>query len=95
MAARHFRSAPDVYADICAQLDAEYGYPSAATKTLRTLPVASELPSDGGGRVYLSISAEYCDFVLPSQMLPALLASGVVEELTEQQWVAMFPSSMP
>ena len=76
---RYFRSTPAVYADICAQLDAAYGYPNAETKTERTLPVS--LPADNQGRVYLAISADYCDFVLPSQMLSQLLASGAVEEI--------------
>ena len=78
---RYFRSTPDVYAAVCAQLDAAYGYPNAATKTERTLPLAESLPADSQGRVYVAISAEYCEFVLPSQMLPQLLASGAIEEI--------------
>ena len=89
---RYFRSAPAVYADICAQLDAAYGYPNAETKTERTLPPAGELPSDGQGRVYLAISADYCDYILPSQMLPELLASGAVEEVTAGQYAAVLPT---
>lgn len=88
---RYFRSAPTVYASICAQLDAAYGYPNVETKTLRTLPLASELPSDSQGRVYLSISSEYCDFILPSEMLPQLLASGAVEEIDEATYRAATP----
>jgi hypothetical protein len=43
---RYFRATLAVYADICAQLDAAYGYPNAATKTKRALPLDIELPSD-------------------------------------------------
>jgi hypothetical protein len=88
---RYFRSTPSVYATICQQLDEAYGYPNAETKTLRTLPLASELPSDGQGRVYLAVSDEYCEYVLPSQMLPQLLASGAVEEVSEAQYKALMP----
>lgn len=88
---RYFRSTPAVYAAICAQLDAAYGYPNAATKTERTLPLASDLPTDGTGRVYLAVSAEYCDFILPSQMLPELIASGAVEEIDAAAYEAMLP----
>lgn len=88
---RYFRSTPAVYADICAQLDAAYGYPNPETKTERTLPLASELPSDDAGRVYLAISAEYCNYVLPSQLLAQLLASGAVEEITEAEYLAALP----
>lgn len=88
---RYFRSTPAVYASICAQLDAAYGYPNQATKTERTLPPASDLPSDSQGRVYLAISADYCEFILPSQMLPELIASGAVEEIDAAAYEAMLP----
>jgi hypothetical protein len=89
---RYFRAAPAVYADICAQLDAAYGYPKAETKTERALPVGSELPTDAQGRVYLAISAAYCDYILPSEMLPELLASGAVEEVTAAVYQAVLPT---
>ena len=85
---RYFRSLPDVYAAISAQLDAAYGYPNAATKTHSALPPALELPTDGQGRVYVAIAAEYCDYVLPSQLLPELLQSGTVEEIGQAEYEA-------
>jgi hypothetical protein len=88
---RYFRSTPAVYASICAQLDAAYGYPNAETKTERALPLAADLPTDAQGRVYLAISAEYCDYILPSEMLPQLLASGAVEELDAAAYAAVLP----
>jgi hypothetical protein len=89
---RYFRSTPAVYAIVCSQLDAAYGYPNPATKTERTLPLAADLPMDSQGRVYLMISAEYCDFILPGQMLPELLASGAVEEVTQAEYEALLPA---
>jgi hypothetical protein len=89
---RFFRASPAVYADICAQLDAAYGYPNPDTKTLRALPLASELPSDAQGRVYLAIQDEYCEFILPSEMLPQLIASGTVEEVTAEAYAALRPA---
>jgi len=88
---RYFRSTPAVYADICAQLDAAYGYPNAETKTLRTLPIAADLPADGQDRVYLAVSAAYCDYDLPSQLLPQLIAAGLVDEITAEQYAAVLP----
>lgn len=88
---RYFRALPAVYADICAKLDAAYGYPNAETKTQRTLPLVGDLPTDSQGRVYLAVSAAYCDYILPGQMLPDLLASGAVAELTEAQYRAAVP----
>lgn len=92
---RYFRSTLAVYADICAQLDAAYGYPNAATKTLRTLPLTADLPSDGQGRVYLAVSADYCDYNLPSELLPQLIAAGAVEEITAEQYAAVLPNVGP
>ena len=91
-AVRYFRATTAVYASIGSQLDAAYGYPNEATKTLRTLPLATNLPSDEQGRVYLAISAEYCDFILPGQILPELLASGAVEEVTAAEYTALLPA---
>lgn len=88
---RYFRCGPQVYAAIGAQLDAAYGYPNAATKTERALPLASTLPSDSQGRVYLAIQNDFCAYILPSQMLPELLASGDIEEITEAQYRAVLP----
>lgn len=88
---RHFRSTPAVYASICAQLDAAYGYPNADTKTERTLPPVESLPSDAQGRIYLAISSEYCDYILPSEMLPQLLANGAVEEVDAAAYKALLP----
>jgi hypothetical protein len=92
---RFFRSTPAVYANICAQLDAAYGYPNAETKTLRTLPLTADLPSDGQGRVYLAVSADYCDYNLPSELLPQLIAAGAVEEITAEQYAAVLPNVGP
>lgn len=89
---RYFRSSHDVYEQICASLDAAYGYPNPQTKTLRTLPLVSALPADSLGRVYLAIQNSYCDYVLPSQLLPQLLASGAVEEISEADYLAALPS---
>lgn len=89
---RYFRSAPTVYAAICAQLDAAWGYPNADTKTERALPLADTLPADEQGRVYLAISADYCEYVLPSQLLPDLLASGAVEEIDAATYQAALPT---
>jgi hypothetical protein len=86
---RYFRATPAVYADICAQLDAAYGYPNAETKTERTLPLS--LPTDNQGRVYLAVSADYCEYNLPSEMLPQLIAAELVEEITAAQYAAVFP----
>lgn len=83
---RFFRATLAVYVYICGQLDAAYGYPNAETKTLRALPLPDDLPTDDQGRVYLAVWQDYCDYILPSQMLAQLLASDSVEEIDEEAY---------
>ena len=89
---RYFRAITAVYESIRAQLDAAYGYPNSGTKTLTAIPAASDLPTDAQGRVYLAISAEYCDYILPSEMLPQLIASGAVEEVDAAAYSVLLPA---
>jgi hypothetical protein len=88
---RFFRSTDAVYESIRAQLDAAWGYPNAETKTLTSITPAADAPHDAQGRVYLAVSAEYCDYNLPSEMLPQLLASGAAAEITQAEWDVIFP----
>lgn len=92
---RYFRTTPATYEAIRAQLDSAWGYPSAATATETAIPPASTLPSDSQGRVYLAVETEYCEFILPSQMLPQLLASGAVEEVDEATYRAAVQPQEP
>jgi hypothetical protein len=88
---RYFRSTAAVYGSICDQLNAAYGYPNAETKTERALPLMADLPADAQGRVYLAISADYCQYNLPAELLPQLVASGAVEEVTAAVYEALLP----
>lgn len=89
---RYFRSQPETLDAIRAQLDAAWGFPNADTKTTTSLDPSSVCPRDQDGRVYVVLSAAYCDYVLPSQMLPQLLASGAVEEITQAEYQAVLPT---
>lgn len=88
---RYFRSMAEIYESIRAQLDSAWGYPNQETKTLTAIPPAADLPSDVDGRVYLAISSEYCQYVLPSQILPDLIASGAIEEIDAATYRAAMP----
>jgi len=89
---RYFRASGDVYALVCQQLDAAYGYPNEATKTQRTLPPAESLPTDSDGLLYLAIQTWFCEYILPSEMLPQLIAVGAVEEITQSQYESVLPN---
>lgn len=90
---RYFRAASvAVYEAVRADLDAVYGYPNAETKTVTAINPASDLAADAEGRVYLVASAAECDYPAIAERLPALLASGIVEEVTEAEFAAQSAS---
>ena len=88
---RYFRSTDEVLSLVNAQLDAAYGYPNDATRTNTALPPAAECQHDAEGRVYLAVDGAYCDFILPSEMLPQLIDSGMVEEIDEAAYASILP----
>ena len=88
---RYFRSTDEVLSLVNAQLDAAYGYPNEATRTNTALPPAAECPHDAEGRVYLAVDGAYCDFILPSEMLPQLIDSGMAEEIDEATYRSILP----
>ena len=88
---RYFRSTDEIMSQVNAQLDAAYNYPNPETKTNTTLPPPEECPHDAEGRVYLAVDDAYCEFVLPSQMLPQLIEIGAVEEIGQAQYESVLP----
>ena len=87
---RYFRTADAaLYESIRLQLDAAWGHPNADTVTCID-PVAVA-PRDGQGRVLLAVNDEFCEYEAVAAVLPDLLASGAVTELTEAQYRAGLP----
>ena len=80
---RYFRSNVSVYESFRAALDAAWGYPNTETSTDTALPPAETLPADVDGRVYVAVPDEYCNYELPSVLLPQAIAAGAIEEITE------------
>ena len=91
---RYFRSTHEVLGLVRAQLDAAYGYPNQETRTVAALPPAAECLHDSEGRVYLAIDGAYCEYILPAQMLPQLIESGMVEEIDEAAYGAVLPPAV-
>lgn len=85
---RYFRSTDAVYERVRADLDQRNGYPNEQTKTATAIGLADTLAHDQTGRVYFALTADFCHAVGLSQMLPELLASGQVEELTADAYAA-------
>jgi hypothetical protein len=77
-----------VYESIRLELDRSYGYPSAGAAT--SICPAATAPVDSSGKVYLMASYSECDYPVVASLLPALLATGSVEEVTQSDWDALF-----
>lgn len=82
MIQRRFFRIPDdaTYETIRGQLDAAWGHPDGVTVTC--VDPAAVAPRDALGSILLAVDVQFCSYVLVAEMLPQLLASGAVEEIT-------------
>jgi hypothetical protein len=79
---RYFRTASDeVYEQTRVTLDAAWGFPDAPTKTRTCFSPAAEGIRDGQGRLRLAVNDEFCTYSVAVDLLPQLLAAGMVEEI--------------
>lgn len=92
---RYFRATAAVYEQVRAALNEAWGYPDPVRKTLSAIAPASTRPKDSAGRVYISVPSEFCEFEAVAALLPPLLESGAVEEVSEQAYRALFPPRRP
>lgn len=88
---RFFRIASDaVYEQTRLHLDSVWGH-GFGTGTLTCVEPAATAPRDTQGRVLLAVRAEFCEYEAVAAMLPQLLASGAVQEITEAEYRAALP----
>ena len=95
-ALRYFRTASDeVYEQARLTLDAAWGHPNPVTKTVTCIQPASVAPRDPQGRIVLAVDDEFCEYSVAVDLLPQLLASGVVEEIDLATYLASFVYTLP
>lgn len=86
MSQRFFSAASDaVYEQTRATLDAAWGLPNSLGTQTCFCPVG-QAPRDVGGRPLVAVHAEWCGWPPADTMLPQLLASGAVQELTQSAY---------
>jgi hypothetical protein len=86
---RYFRSSDAVLEQVRLALDAAWGLP--ANGQITALLPAADSPHDSQGRVLLAVVAGFCEYEAVAAMLPQLLASGAVEEISESEYAASLP----
>lgn len=84
---RYFRANDAaIYESLRLRLDAEFGFPTEDGSTVTCLPPAGAAPRDSIGRILLAAWPEFCEIAAVAAVLPSLLASGVVAEISESQY---------
>jgi hypothetical protein len=86
---RFFRTADEpLYETVRLQLDAAWGHPTPDGQTLTCFDPASVAPRDNAGRLLLAVDDQFATWEPASTLLPQLLASGAVEEITAAEYQA-------
>ena len=84
---RYFRSSTAVYEQARFALDAAWGLPND-TGTVTCIEPAATAPRDAQGRIVLAVDDEFCAYSVAVDLLPQFLASGVVEEIDRETYMA-------
>jgi hypothetical protein len=90
MSQRFFRGDVATYETIRADLDAAWGLPNDKGTTTCISP-ATTAPKDSQGRVLLAVHEDFATWEPAATLLPQLLASGAVEEISEAAYRASLP----
>ena len=86
---RYFRTVSDaVYEQSRLTLDAAWGLPNQKG-TVTCIDPAAKAPRDANGAIVLAVMDEFCEFTVAIDLLPQLLASGLVEEIDEPTYRAV------
>lgn len=94
---KYFRchAGDQAYEQVRLTLDAAWGHPNAETKTVTCFDPAAVAPKDAQGRIVLAVNDEFVAYAAAAEMLPQLLASGAVKEITEAEYRSAAQSPSP
>jgi len=92
---RYFREEiPGTYELVRLQLDAAWNLPNGRG-TVSCIRPESMADRDNQGRILVCLKGFFCEWEPAASILPQFLASGAVVELTEDEWMASVPLSLP
>jgi hypothetical protein len=90
MSQRFFRGDVATYEAIRSDLDAAWGLPNDKGTSTCIAPAVTA-PKDSQGRVLLAVHEDFANWEPAATLLPQLLASGSVEEISEATYRAALP----
>jgi len=76
-------------------LDAAWGHPNAATKTVTCIDPAAVAPRDQQGRIVLAVTDEFCAYPAAEQMLAYMISGGAAQEIAEAEYRAAATQAAP
>lgn len=83
---RFFRSNENIYEAIRLQLDSIWGHgPGTGTDTCYEPAITA--PRDNNGLLLLAVHEDFCEYEAVANILPNLLATRQIEEITEQDYM--------
>jgi len=83
-----------VYEQVRETLDAAWNLPNDHGTETCIEPAASA-PRDAQGRVIIAVNDQFCAHGVAAELLPQLLASGAVEEITEAEYQTAIEQPIP
>lgn len=93
MSQRFFRTADEgLYEQVRLALDEAWGHPTPDGQTVTCIDPASVAPRDAQNRILLAVDLRFTEFPAAAAMLPQLLASGAVEEISRAEYQPVDPA---
>ena len=90
---RFFAATEDIYEMVRTSLDSAWSLPNdKGTKTCMR-PLSDNPPRDSQGNVIVCVQSDWCEWEPATEMLPQLLASGAIQEITEAAYLAALQES--
>lgn len=90
---RYFAADATTYEAVRSGLDAAFGHPGPSAQTC--VEPAATAPRDEDGRVVLAVVDEFIALEAVQSVMPDLLSSGAVDEITAEEYLAAVPASRP
>ena len=91
---RYFASSEQTYEAIRSMLDNAWGLPNDKG-TVTCIQPAHKAPRRTDGYIVLGVASEWCAWEPAATMLPQLLASNAVEEITAEEYQAALAPQEP
>lgn len=85
---RFFAAPEEAYEMVRTTLDSSWSLPNEKGTHTCIRPASDNPPRDAHGRIMVCVHSDWCNWEPAASMLPQLILSGLVEEITEAEYRA-------